>query len=237
MEYGFGGSQQPSPVAGSTPLWRTLAPFDTRWKPIECVSELLVRRRDRPITSPCNRGEAVKRMSGKGSLRSSELRGSVIGGLVATAALFAMVVLVGQVGSFEALRLIESVLPGARFLASAVMGGSLTVLALLLTLLGLAITSDFTFHPRLYTRVSFITNLSVVSIIVSVALLLAVGVPIQEVEEVRPYYAVLYYVLAAGMAVLGGIVVSMGLMIGSTLRGLVNVQHPDAVSDLLSEED
>lgn len=174
--------------------------------------------------------------SGDRSLRSSELRGSVIGGLVAAAALFAMVVLVGRVGSFEALRLIESVLPGARFLASAVMGGSLTVLALLLTLLGL-MTSHFTFHPRLYTRVGFITNLSVLSIIVAVGLLLAVGVPIQEVDEVRPYYVVLYYVLAAGMALLGGMAVSMGLMIGSTLRGLVNVQHPDEISDLLSEEE
>lgn len=176
-------------------------------------------------------------MVSKQSLESSELRGSVIGGLVAAAALFAMVVLVGRVGSFEALRLIESVLPGARFLASAVMAGSLTVLALLLTLLGLSITSHFTFHPRLYTRVGLITNLSVLSIIVAVGLLLAVGVPIQEVDEVRPYYAVLYYVLAAGMALLGGMVVSMGLMIGSTLRGLVNVQHPDAISDLLSEEE
>lgn len=181
----------------------------------------------------------VKQMVGisKRSLRSSELKGSVIGGLVAAVALFAMVVLVGRVGSFEALQLIESVLPGARFLAWAVLGGSLTVLALLLTLLGLSITSDYTFHPRLYTRVGLITNLSVLSIIVAVGLLLAVGVPVQEADEVRPDYAVLYYLLAAGMALLGGIVVSMGLMIGSTLRGLVNVQHPDAVSDLLSEEE
>lgn len=168
---------------------------------------------------------------------SSELRGSVIGGAVATAAMFGMVVLVGRVGSFEALRLIESVKPGARFLAAAVMGGSLTVLALMLTVLAFSMTSQFTFHPRLYTRVGLITNLSVLSIIVSVGLLLAVGVPIQEVDEVRPYYAFLYYVLAAGMAVLGGMVVSIGLMIGSTLRGLVNLQHPDGISDLLHEEE
>lgn len=171
------------------------------------------------------------------SFRSSELRGSLIGGLVAALTLFAMVVLVGRVGSFEALRLIEAVLPGARFLAAAVIGGALTVMALLLTLLGLSITSEHTFHDRLYTRVSYITKLSVASIIVSVGLLLAVGVPIQEVDEVRPYYAILYYVLAAGMALVGGMVVSIGLMIGATLRGLVDVQHSAGTSDLLSEEE
>jgi len=175
-------------------------------------------------------------MVNRPSLRSSELKGSLVGGLVAALALFAMVILVGRVGSFEALGLIESVLPGARFLAATVIGGSLTVLALLLTLLGLSMTSEFTFHARLYTRVGYITKLSVASIIMSVALLLAVGVPIQEVEEMRPYYAILYYVLAGGMALVGGMVVSMGLMIGATLRGLVNVQHPDGISDLLSDE-
>lgn len=174
-------------------------------------------------------------MVGRGS--SSELRGSAIGGIVATAAMLGMVVLVGRVGSFEALRLIESVKPGTRFLAAAVLGGALTVLALMLTVLAFSMTSHYTFHPRLYTRVGLITNLSVLSIIMSVGLLLAVGVPIEEVEDARPYYVVLYYVLAAGMAVLGGMVVSIGLMIGATLRGLANLQHPDGVSDLLHEEE
>ncbi len=176
-------------------------------------------------------------MVNRQSLRPSELKGSLIGGLVTALTLFAMVVLVGRIGSFEALRLIQSALPGARFLASAVIGGALTVLALLLTLLGLSMTSEYVFHTRLYTRVSYITKLSVASIIMSAGLLLAVGVPVQEVDEMRPYYAILYYVLAGGMALVGGMVVSMGLMIGSTLRGLVDVQHPDGVSDLLIEEE
>lgn len=174
-------------------------------------------------------------MVNRQSLRSSELKGSLIGGLVAALTLFAMVVLVGQIGSWEALRLIESVLPGARFLASAVIGGALTVMALLLTLLGLSITSEHAFHTRLYSRVSYITKLSVASIVMSTGLLLAVGVPIQEADGIN--YAVIYYVLAGGMALLGGMVVSMGLMIGATLRGLVNVQHPEGISDLLIEEE
>lgn len=176
-------------------------------------------------------------MVNRQSLRSSELTGSLIGGSIAALTLFAMVVLVGRIGSSEALRLIQAVLPGARFLASAVIGGALTVMALLLTLLGLSISSEHAFSTRLYSRVSYITKLSVASIIMSTGLLLAVGVPIQQVDEVRPYYDILYYVLAGAMSLVGGTVVSMGLMIGATLRGLVNVQHPDADSDLLPSED
>lgn len=168
---------------------------------------------------------------------SSEVRGAIIGGFVASLALFAMVIAVGSVASFEALRLIESVQPGARFLASTVIAAAITVLALLLTLLGLSMNSEFSFHERLYTRARHITRLSVACIIMGVVLLLAIGVPLEEVEEVRPYYSVLYYLLTGVMASVGGLVVAMGLMIGSTLRGLIEIQQPDAVSDLLHDDD
>lgn len=168
---------------------------------------------------------------------SSEARGALIGGAVAAVALFVMVIGVGSVGSFEALRLIESVQPGARFLASTVIAAAVTVLALLLTLLGLSMNTEVTFHKRLYTRARHITRLSVACIIMGVVLLLAVGVPLGEVEEIRPYFSILYYVLTGVMAVVGGLVVAMGLMIGSTLRGLIEIQHPDAASSLLHDDE
>ena len=167
----------------------------------------------------------------------SEMRGSLIGGAVSTLALFAMVIAVGRVASFEALRLIQAVLPGARFLASTVIAAAITVLALLLTLLGLSMNSEVSFHERLYTRARHITRLSVACMIMGVVLLLAVGVPLEEVEEVRPYYSLLYYILTALMASVGGLVVAMGLMIGSTLRGLIEIQQPNAASDLVHTEE
>jgi hypothetical protein len=71
--------------------------------------------------------------------------------------------------------------------------------------------------------------------VMSVGLLLAVSVPIGEVDEIRGLYAVLYYSLAAAMAVVGGLLISLGLMIGTTLRGLIQIGHPKEVSDLLAE--
>jgi len=170
-----------------------------------------------------------------GYSRTRELHGALIGGGIAALALFGMVIGVGRVGSFEALRLIESVVPTARFLAAAAITSALTILALLLALLGLSLNSDYSFKPRLYSRARNISALSVACMVMSVGLLLAVSVPIGEVDEIRGLYAVLYYSLAAAMAVVGGLLISVGLMIGTTLRGLIQIGHPKEVSDLLAE--
>jgi hypothetical protein len=165
-----------------------------------------------------------------------ELRGSLIGGCIAALALFGMAVAVGRIETFEALSLIQSVLPTARFLATAVITAATTVLALMLTLIGLSLRSEFSFHPRLYQRARYITNLSVLSLTMGVGLLLAVSVPISEVEELRSYYTILYYILVAVIALVGGMIVSVGLLIGATLRDLTDIGHPDGDSDLLAGE-
>lgn len=151
--------------------------------------------------------------------------------------LFLTIIWVGRVGSFEALRLIEAAVPTARFLAAAVVGGALTVLALLLTLLGLSLGTEFHFSDTLYTRAAFLTRLSVISIVIATGVLLAVAVPIREVEELATYYAVFYYVLAGALAVLGGLVIAMALLIGLILRGVIAIGHSDAESDLVPKEE
>ena len=166
-------------------------------------------------------------------IRDREFRGAVVGGLVTTSFLFAVVIGTGQVGSFEALGLIESLLPTARFLASTVVGAAVTVLALLLTLIALSMNSEHRFSERLYARAGRITRIAVVCMIMGVGVLLAVSIPIAEVGELRSYYAVLYYSLSVAIAVLGGLVTTMGLMIGTTLRGLIRAAHPEAESDLI----
>lgn len=164
----------------------------------------------------------------------SDFRGAGFGGLVTASFLFAIAIGIGQIGSFEALRLIEASVPTARFLGSTVIAAAVTVLALLLTLMALSMTSEHSFSERLYSRALNITRIAVVCIIMGVGLLLAVSIPIGEVDEIRQAYAVLYYALSGAMAVLGGLVTTMGLMIGATLRGLIAAVHPEGESDLIA---
>jgi len=162
-----------------------------------------------------------------------EFKGAAVGGLVTASFLFVVIIGVGQIHSFQARGLIEAVLPTARFLGSTVIGAAVTVLALLLTLIGLSLNTKEQFSSRLYDRAIRITRMAVVCIIMGVGVLLAVSVPIAEVEGISGLYAALYYGLSAAIAVLGGLVTTMGLMIGSTLRGLIGAAHPDGDSDLV----
>lgn len=196
---------------------------------------------DEPLTTVENNieEEAAANPRGVASiyLAKHEVRGVLVGGAVAAVVLFATTVGVGRVGSFEALRLIEAALPTARFLAAAVVGSSVTVLALLLTLVGLSLGSEYRFGETLYARANLLTRLSVFSIVIGTAVLLAVTVPIGEVAELATYYDVLYYTLMSSLSVLGGLVVATGLLIGLTLRSLIAIGHPHGKSDLLDDED
>ncbi|MFP3883742.1 MAG: hypothetical protein ACLFWH_15690 [Actinomycetota bacterium] len=153
-------------------------------------------------------------------IRDPELWGVISGGLMTSLGLFALVVGVGQVGSFEALQLLDAVIPAARFLATAVLTAGITVLALLLTLLGLSFTTDFTFSELFYSRISRITTLSVAMIVVAISVLLAAGLPVAEVET-DSVYELFYYAIAGALSLLAGVAVSVSLMIGSTMRDLM----------------
>ncbi len=176
-------------------------------------------------------------MSDKSWFARTELGGPLVGGLVSAVAMFGAVIAVGQVGDFRALRIIEAVLPTTRFLASTAIAAGVTVLALLLTLIGLSLNVDIAFHSRLYRRARVITVLSIVAIVLGSLLLLAVTMPIEEVEDLRAFYDVLYYALATSTSVLGGVMVTIGLMISATLIGLIEVAHPEGSNDLLRESE
>lgn len=168
---------------------------------------------------------------------SSEFKGAVVGGIIAAIGLFGGVVLVGSVGDFQALRLIEATLPTARFLASTAIAAGVTVLALMLTLIGLTYSSDLSFRHTHFRRIRYVNLLSIAVIVGGVGVLIAMAIPIEEVEALRDLYSVLYYVMAGLISILGGLIVAMTLMIGGTLRGLVDAARPDGTSELVVTED
>lgn len=167
---------------------------------------------------------------------SSELKGALIGGTVVSTGLLGGVILVGSIGNFQALRLIEATLPTARFLAGSAMGAGVTVLALMLTLIGITSSSKLIFSELLFRRIRNINFLAIAVILVSVSLLVGLAIPIEEVEELDSYYAILYYALAAMVSLLGGLVVATSLMIGGTVIGLVEAARPEGDSYLVADE-
>lgn len=156
-----------------------------------------------------------------GTMRSS---GPAIGGGLAFVVILLGLFTVGSVSGFEARSLLSSMLPTARFLYSAVITASATILALMLTLLSLSYNSQSTLRPVHYNRVKQIALVDTVTFVTAIAFLLVLVVPLRETDNVpASVYQVYFYVALVGAAILGGLVVSIVLMLYTTVRDMIAI--------------
>lgn len=169
--------------------------------------------------------------------RLVDLRDALIGGGVAALVMFVVVAFVGSVSPFKAIKLLEAVLPTIRFLASSVLAAVATIIALMLTLLSLTYSSEYEFREIHYRRIRQITTLSTVAILASVILLLILGLPVEEAEQLRLYYDIVYYTITALASLLGGLLIAIVLMLQRTIRGLIDIGHPEGDSPLIEGDE
>lgn len=165
--------------------------------------------------------------------RPVDLRFSLVGGAVAAVALFTGIAVVGRVSPYEGLSLVTSVLDTTRFFTAAVMTAGTTILALMLTVLGLTLSTRWQFRDVHYRRIAQVSLLASVAIVLSVVELLFMGLPLDEAEHLRLYHNIVYYGLMAATAVLGGVMIAIVLMLHRTIAGLVAIGHPTAESELI----
>ena len=104
---------------------------------------------------------------------------------------------VGRVqGEAKAVELISSLADSGLYLGSAVATASATMLALMLTILGLTKQADTEFDTPVYKRVYRVAVFATWSLLGSIALLLTLTLPINEFEGVPDnYFAILYNVI------------------------------------------
>ncbi len=129
-------------------------------------------------------------------------------GIAATVAI-AQPLLIGHIYSgTRAVDLLESIKESSLYLGSAIATASATVLALMLTLLSLTSQVDTSFNRSTYKGIKLIGDISTVTFIGSVALLLLLSLPIGEFKVISDqWYAGLYYVLSTLNGLLAGLMV------------------------------
>lgn len=166
-------------------------------------------------------------------------RNSLIGGFLAGAIALSGQWLVGQVYSgWEARQLLESVISSALYFGSATVTGSATILALMLTMLGLTNTTDGEFDSIFFKRIERIGLLSTITLIAGVLLMLFLSVPVQESKDVpASWYKIIYYVLISYIAILSGLIVGVVLMLFNAIRSLIDVVKPSADEDQKDAEE
>lgn len=151
-----------------------------------------------------------------------DLRKAILGGLVAAVVSIAGSTMVGQVSGGEGRLLVEAMLPSTRFLCIAVMTASATILALMLTALGLSRNAPTPLRSSHYKRVEQIALFDSATFVLATLLLLILTIPIGESTTLPgEWYTIAYYVVLVLSSLLGGMLISVILMIYGTIRDLV----------------
>lgn len=166
-----------------------------------------------------------------------KLRVAAGGTLVASVAVGA-VFIIGEVSQLEAYDLLKTTLPTTRFFCSAVLTGTATILALMVTLVSLSSSAAVELKAQHYRRIQRIAMLDAIAFAGAMALLLFIMIPMEE-AEVLPlgWYRIIYYVVLGAAAVLGALVVSVMMMLYSQTRQLIRAIGLEQSSPLVKEED
>ncbi len=170
--------------------------------------------------------------------RRQDLRWAAMGGVVAAVVGFGSMAIVGNASSYEARRLLESVLPTVRFAASSYVAGGATILALMLTLITFSISHELEFRESHYRRIRDIAALTTAVIVGSVVLLMFLSFPLGEADVDRGWYLWVFYGVLLGGAITGGVFIAVILMLFYAIRGLVGVgQDPHSSSLVIDVDD
>lgn len=153
-----------------------------------------------------------------------DLKRALVGGGVAALIALGGGIAIGEVSGAEGYYLVENSLPSIRSLCNTVILVSATVLALMLTVLGLSADVDAKVKPQLFKRIRQLASVDALVFVVAMILYLAFNAPLPR-EEIIPqsWYGPIFYTTLACSALLGGALITVILMIHDTIRDLVNM--------------
>lgn len=134
----------------------------------------------------------------------------------------------GIYSSGEALRLIETLRDSSLYFGAALATASATILALMLTLLGLSRQADSEFDRWVYRNINRITLVSTISLCGAVLLLMVLSLPIGEFDQLSEnWFITISYVLVVLAALLAGLVITVVLMLYNAIQYVIAMITPN----------
>ena len=160
------------------------------------------------------------------------------GGLFSLLFIFLGSWLLGTLSGYEAKILIKNSLSGLNVLCNTIVLASATILALLLTLLGLSSNSNSRLEKSHYKHVMQIARVDTVVFIMSLLSFLIFNLPITESENVPAnWFTIIYYVSLGISAVLSASLIVVVLMLYNTVINIIKIvglgqkDHPLTIED------
>jgi hypothetical protein len=165
--------------------------------------------------------------------------GGVIGGVVISAG----TILLGEISSYEAKVLIEKSISGLNTLCNTVVLASATILALMLTLLGVGLRSNLNFNKIYYENILQVAKLDTIVIISGLVFFLIFNLPVSESENLpENWHKILYYVAIALSGILSGTFIVVVIMLYNTIKNIILIEgigvkdHPLLAKEMEEEK-
>lgn len=153
-----------------------------------------------------------------------DLRRAILGGVIAAFVTLAGSWGVGHISGVEARVLVEASLPRMRSFCNTIILASGTILALMLTILGMSSQASSGLTAHHYQRIRQIALFDSILIVGATTVVLVFNVPLTESENVpTTWFAGLYYGILASTSLIGGALVSVVLMIHHTISDIIDV--------------
>lgn len=151
-----------------------------------------------------------------------EYKMSFYGGLLTAIFSGGSVYLLGSLSGFEAIQLIETTIPRISTLFTTIILASATILALILTLLGISSASNSRLKKFHYKQVLSLAKFASFLFIVALVLFQFLNLPFNEAKNIpSSWYSTIYYSILITSSVLSGMMVTVILMLYNIIHNII----------------
>ncbi len=168
-------------------------------------------------------------------------RNPILGGAVVTTLGLTAAVLIGTIKGYEAKQFLSNSQQNINMLCNTIVLASATILALLFTVLGLTSGTEIDLKARFYRRIKQLALFDTIVFVITIVIFLSLNFPIAKSGDVPPiWYQVIYYVTAVAASIIGGLIVTVILLLYSTISDLIHILGYDDdhyMADLEEEKD
>tara|TARA_R110002049_G_scaffold151160_1_gene314698 strand:+ start:11401 stop:11937 length:537 start_codon:yes stop_codon:yes gene_type:complete len=163
---------------------------------------------------------------------------AMFGGIITTAIIALGVFVLGNISGYEAKKLIETSMQGLNMLCNTIVLASATILALLLTLLGISTGTETKLKKKHYKQVLDIAKFDTILFISTLVLFQFFNIPITEADNVDvAWYKYIYWATLFASSIISGMMVTIILMLYGTVTNIITIvglkeeNHQMMVSD------
>ena len=172
-----------------------------------------------------------------------EYKMPLYGGILTAVFSGAAVYLLGNLSGFEAIKLIETIIPRISSLFNTIILASATILALILTLLGISSGSESKLKKYHYKQVLSLARFASFLFIVTLVVFQFLNIPIEEAENIpSSWYSNIYWIILFVSSLLSGIMVAVILMLYHIIHNIIIIvglgeDHPLIDNDKVEDKE